>query len=130
MLKTIKTNLTNIAVIIGLITTIGTGFFKFGQLEFSLEEAKKVKEEIQVDLSNLESLIVDLFQEVKVLKEKVDLHNHDFNHTHDNGKYEILSEKLEHLREELLIHDHAKNDMVTIMYLEKELEKIKEQLDN
>ena len=38
MVKDIKKNLTNIVIVIGLVSTIGAGFSKFAKMESSIEQ--------------------------------------------------------------------------------------------
>ena len=74
-MDSIKKNLTNIVVIIGLIGSIGAGFTKYGELTTKIEALEGASKGI--DMSFLST--------IKVLEEKVSkLENADTSHTHKN----------------------------------------------
>ena len=73
MVKDIKSNLTNIVVIIGLIGSIGAGFIKYGEIMTKIDVLTNASKGI--DMSFL--------SEIKVLEEKVSkLENVDSSHEH------------------------------------------------
>ena len=77
-MDSIKKNLTNIVVIIGLIGSIGAGFTKYGELTTKIEALEGASKGI--DMSFL--------SEIKVLEEKVNkLENADTSHTHKVGDH-------------------------------------------
>ena len=74
-MDSIKKNLTNIVVIIGLIGSIGAGFTKYGELTTKIEALESASKGI--DMSFVST--------IKVLEEKVSkLENADTSHTHKN----------------------------------------------
>ena len=77
-MDSIKKNLTNIVVIIGLIGSIGAGFTKYGELTTKIEALEGASKGI--DMSFL--------SEIKVLEEKVNkLENADTSHSHEVGDH-------------------------------------------
>ena len=52
MVKNIQKNLTNIVIIIGLVSSIGVGFSKFGKLELTIEQLSAAT---APDLSGIEN---------------------------------------------------------------------------
>ena len=52
MVKNIQKNLTNIVIIIGLVSSIGVGFSKFGKLELTIEQLSTAT---APDLSGIEN---------------------------------------------------------------------------
>jgi replication fork clamp-binding protein CrfC len=48
MVKNIQKNLTNIVIIIGLVSSIGVGFSKFGKLELIIEQLQAASKSVDV----------------------------------------------------------------------------------
>jgi hypothetical protein len=75
MVKNIQKNLTNIVVIIGLISSIGVGFSKFGKLELTIEQLSNAT---APDLSGIETngfSILDNSKEIAILQKEIQLLN-------------------------------------------------------
>jgi hypothetical protein len=75
MVKNIQKNLTNIVVIIGLISSIGVGFSKFGKLELTIEQLSSAT---APDLSGIETngfSIMDNSKELAILQKEIQLLN-------------------------------------------------------
>ena len=75
MVKNIQKNLTNIVIIIGLVSSIGVGFSKFGKLELTIEQLSAAT---APDLSGIESngfLIMDNSKEIAILQREIQLLN-------------------------------------------------------
>jgi len=75
MVKNIQKNLTNIVVIIGLISSIGVGFSKFGKLELTIEQLSNAT---APDLSGIETngfSIMDNSKEIAILQKEIQLLN-------------------------------------------------------
>tara|TARA_R110000803_G_scaffold145213_1_gene211043 strand:- start:49 stop:324 length:276 start_codon:yes stop_codon:yes gene_type:complete len=73
MVKNIQKNLTNIVIIIGLISSIGVGFSKFGKLELTIEQLSTAT---APDLSGIENngfAILDNETEIKILNKELEL---------------------------------------------------------
>ena len=73
MVKNIQKNLTNIVVIIGLISSIGVGFSKFGKLELTIEQLSTAT---APDLSGIETngfAIMDNGKEIAILQKEIQL---------------------------------------------------------
>ena len=94
MVKDIKSNLTNIVVIIGLIGSIGAGFIKYGEIMTKIDVLTNASKGI--DMSFL--------SEIKVLEEKVSkLENVDTKHSHtvsqiNKKEIELLKIQLQELK--------------------------------
>ena len=79
MVKNIQKNLTNIVVIIGLISSIGVGFSKFGKLELTIEQLSSAT---APDLSGIETngfSIMDNSKEIAILQKEIQLLNLQLN---------------------------------------------------
>ena len=75
MVKNIQKNLTNIVVIIGLVSSIGVGFSKFGKLELTIEQLSNAT---APDLSGIETngfSILDNSKEIAILQKEIQLLN-------------------------------------------------------
>mgnify|MGYP003678764226 FL=1 len=75
MVKNIQKNLTNIVIIIGLISSIGVGFSKFGKLELTIEQLSTAT---APDLSGIETngfSIMDNSTEIAILQKEIQLLN-------------------------------------------------------
>ena len=66
MVKNIQKNLTNIVVIIGLISSIGVGFSKFGKLELTIEQLSNAT---APDLSGIETNGFSIMDNNNLIKE-------------------------------------------------------------
>ena len=74
-LKNIQKNLTNIVIIIGLVSSIGVGFSKFGKLELTIEQLSTAT---APDLSGIENngfSIMDNSKEIAILQKEIQLLN-------------------------------------------------------
>ena len=79
MVKNIQKNLTNIVIIIGLISSIGVGFSKFGKLELTIEQLSTAT---APDLSGIESngfSIMDNTTQIAILQREIQLLNLQLN---------------------------------------------------
>ena len=79
MVKNIQKNLTNIVIIIGLISSIGIGFSKFGKLELTIEQLSTAT---APDLSGIESngfSIMDNTTQIAILQREIQLLNLQLN---------------------------------------------------
>ena len=79
MVKNIQKNLTNIVIIIGLVSSIGVGFSKFGKLELTIEQLSTAT---APDLSGIESngfSIMDNTTQIAILKREIQLLNLQLN---------------------------------------------------
>jgi hypothetical protein len=75
MVKNIQKNLTNIVIIIGLVSSIGVGFSKFGKLELTIEQLSTAT---APDLSGIESngfSIMDNTTQIAILQREIQLLN-------------------------------------------------------
>ena len=75
MVKKIQQNLTNIVIIIGLVSSIGVGFSKFGKLELTIEQLSNAT---APDLSGIENngfSIMDNSKEIAILQKEIQLLN-------------------------------------------------------
>ena len=78
-LKNIQKNLTNIVIIIGLVSSIGVGFSKFGKLELTIEQLSAAT---APDLSGIETngfSIMDNSKEIAILQKEIQLLNLQIN---------------------------------------------------
>ena len=74
-LKNIQKNLTNIVIIIGLVSSIGVGFSKFGKLELTIEQLSTAT---APDLSGIETngfSIMDNTTQIAILQREIQLLN-------------------------------------------------------
>ena len=93
MVKDIKSNLTNIVVIIGLIGSIGAGFIKYGEIMTKIDVLTNASKGI--DMSFL--------SEIKVLEEKVSkLENADTSHVHEKEEHSHMVGQINKKEIELL----------------------------
>jgi hypothetical protein len=79
MVKNIQKNLTNIVIIIGLVSSIGVGFSKFGKLELTIEQLSTAT---APDLSGIESngfSIMDNTTQIAILQREIQLLNLQLN---------------------------------------------------
>ena len=79
MVKNIQKNLTNIVIIIGLVSSIGVGFSKFGKLELTIEQLSSAT---APDLSGIETngfSIMDNSKEIAILQKEIQLLNLQLN---------------------------------------------------
>ena len=79
MVKNIQKNLTNIVIIIGLVSSIGVGFSKFGKLELTIEQLSTAT---APDLSGIETngfSIMDNTTQIAILKREIQLLNLQLN---------------------------------------------------
>ena len=75
MVKNIQKNLTNIVIIIGLVSSIGVGFSKFGKLELTIEQLSTAT---APDLSGIETngfSIMDNTTQIAILQREIQLLN-------------------------------------------------------
>jgi len=75
MVKNIQKNLTNIVIIIGLVSSIGVGFSKFGKLELTIEQLSTAT---APDLSGIETngfSIMDNTTQIAILQKEIELLN-------------------------------------------------------
>jgi len=78
-LKNIQKNLTNIVIIIGLVSSIGVGFSKFGKLELTIEQLSTAT---APDLSGIETngfSIMDNTTQIAILQREIQLLNLQLN---------------------------------------------------
>ena len=97
MVKDIKSNLTNIVVIIGLIGSIGAGFIKYGEIMTKIDVLTNASK--TVDLS----IVAVLEEKVKALENIDNSHEHPVTHNHTkplvNAKeIELLKIQLQELK--------------------------------
>jgi len=79
MVKNIQKNLTNIVIIIGLVSSIGVGFSKFGKLELTIEQLSTAT---APDLSGIETngfSIMDNTTQIAILQKEIQLLNLQLN---------------------------------------------------
>ena len=79
MVKNIQKNLTNIVIIIGLVSSIGVGFSKFGKLELTIEQLSTAT---APDLSGIETngfSIMDNTTQIAILQREIELLNLQLN---------------------------------------------------
>tara|TARA_B100000795_G_scaffold130376_1_gene97285 strand:- start:364 stop:636 length:273 start_codon:yes stop_codon:yes gene_type:complete len=79
MVKNIQKNLTNIVIIIGLVSSIGVGFSKFGKLELTIEQLSTAT---APDLSGIETngfSIMDNTTQIAILQREIQLLNLQLN---------------------------------------------------
>jgi hypothetical protein len=104
-MDSIKKNLTNIVVIIGLIGSIGAGFTKFAKMESTIEQ---LATQTAPDLTGIETNgfgIIDNTTAIAVIEEKVSAlenmdtsHTHNTKHSHDNSAVKVLEKEIELLK--------------------------------
>ena len=101
MVKKIQDNLTNIVVVLGLIASIGAGFTKFANMESSIEQLKNAT---APDITGIETngfAITDNSTDIAVIKQKLETHGHNNDHSHDNSAIKILQKEIEVLKLEI-----------------------------
>jgi len=79
MVKNIQKNLTNIVIIIGLVSSIGVGFSKFGKLELTIEQLSTAT---APDLTGIETngfSIMDNTTQIAILQREIQLLNLQLN---------------------------------------------------
>ena len=91
MVKDIKSNLTNIVVIIGLIGSIGAGFIKYGEVMTKIDVLTNASKTVDISYDS----------EIAVLEEKVKALENNQNHSHDNTDVKIVSKEIELLKVQL-----------------------------
>ena len=92
MVKDIKSNLTNIVVIIGLIGSIGAGFIKYGEVMTKIDVLENASKSVDIDYS----------AQIAVLEEKVaDLYNVEEGLAQTKVKALINSKEIELLKVQL-----------------------------
>ena len=92
MVKDIKSNLTNIVVIIGLIGSIGAGFIKYGEIMTKIDVLTNASKSVDIDYS----------AQIAVLEEKVaDLYNVEEGLAQTKVKALINSKEIELLKVQL-----------------------------
>ena len=97
MVKDIKSNLTNIVVIIGLIGSIGAGFVKYGEIMTRIDVLTNASKTIDL------SMVAVLEEKVQALENVDNSHEHPVTHGHTkpliNAKeIELLKIQLEELK--------------------------------
>ena len=100
MVKDIKSNLTNIVVIIGLIGSIGAGFIKYGEIMTKIDVLTNASKTVDISYA---SEIAVLEEKVKALESVDNSHEHPVTHGHTkpliNAKeIELLKVQLEELK--------------------------------
>ena len=100
MVKDIKSNLTNIVVIIGLIGSIGAGFIKYGEIMTKIDVLTNASKTVDISYA---SEIAVLEEKVKALESVDNSHEHAVTHGHTkpliNAKeIELLKIQLEELK--------------------------------
>ena len=100
MVKDIKSNLTNIVVIIGLIGSIGAGFIKYGEVMTKIDVLENASKTVDISYA---SEIAVLEEKVKALESVDNSHEHPVTHNHTkplvNAKeIELLKVQLEELK--------------------------------
>jgi len=92
MVKDIKSNLTNIVVIIGLIGSIGAGFIKYGEIMTKIDVLTNASKSVDIDYS----------AQIAVLEEKVaDIYNVEEGLAQTKVKASINSKEIELLKVQL-----------------------------
>ena len=92
MVKDIKSNLTNIVVIIGLIGSIGAGFIKYGEIMTKIDVLTNASKTVDIDYS----------AQIAVLEEKVaDIYNVEEGLAQTKVKALINSKEIELLKVQL-----------------------------
>jgi|TARA_B110000967_G_C18342818_1_gene297506 hypothetical protein len=92
MVKDIKSNLTNIVVIIGLIGSIGAGFIKYGEIMTKIDVLTNASKSVDIDYS----------AQIAVLEEKVaDIYNVEEGLAQTKVKALINSKEIELLKVQL-----------------------------
>ena len=79
MVKNIQKNLTNIVIIIGLISSIGVGFSKFGKLELTIEQLSTATAPDLSGIENNTSTINNNKTAIAILKKEIQLLNLQLN---------------------------------------------------
>ena len=105
-MDSIKKNLTNIVVIIGLIGSIGAGFTKYGELTTRLSEIEGRSS-------------TDYSAQIAVLEEKVDAlenadtsHSHDTSHEHDDTNIKIVQKEIDIIKLDITeLKERSKNPL-------------------
>ena len=89
----IKNQLAGVAALLGVITAIGGGFVKYGEIVTKLDalESASGGKDWSAEIAVLE-------EKVTALENKDTSHNHDFDHTHDDSAVKILNKEIELLK--------------------------------
>ena len=100
MVKDIKSNLTNIVVIIGLIGSIGAGFIKYGEIMTKIDVLTNASKTVDISYA---SEIAVLEEKVKALESVDSTHEHPVTHNHTKSlvnakEIELLKIQLEELK--------------------------------
>ena len=100
MIKQIKSNLTNIVVIIGLIGSIGAGFSKYGEVMTKLDVLTKASKTVDVSYA---SEIAVLEEKVAVLEAKkpVNVNEIKIQAKVNEAELKILKLEIEEIKENL-----------------------------
>ena len=112
MVKNIKDNLTNIVVVLGLIASIGAGFTKFAKMESSIEQLKNATAPDTTGIETNGFAITDNSTDIAVIKQKLETHGHNNDHSHDNTDIKILKKEIEVLKLEIQeLKESSKNPL-------------------
>ena len=100
MVKDIKSNLTNIVVIIGLIGSIGAGFIKYGEIMTKIDVLTNASKTVDISYA---SEIAVLEEKVKALESVDSTHEHPVTHNHTKSlvnakEIELLKVQLKELK--------------------------------
>ena len=100
MVKDIKSNLTNIVVIIGLIGSIGAGFIKYGEIMTKIDVLTNASKTVDTSYA---SEIAVLEEKVKALESVDSTHEHPVTHNHTKSlvnakEIELLKIQLKELK--------------------------------
>tara|TARA_R110002072_G_scaffold27591_1_gene89784 strand:+ start:693 stop:1022 length:330 start_codon:yes stop_codon:yes gene_type:complete len=100
MVKDIKSNLTNIVVIIGLIGSIGAGFIKYGEVMTKIDVLENASKTVDISYA---SEIAVLEEKVKALESVDSTHEHPVTHNHTKSlvnakEIELLKIQLKELK--------------------------------
>ena len=100
MVKDIKSNLTNIVVIIGLIGSIGAGFIKYGEVMTKIDVLENASKTVDISYA---SEIAVLEEKVKALESVDSTHEHSVTHNHTKSlvnakEIELLKIQLKELK--------------------------------
>jgi|TARA_B110000495_G_C22659787_1_gene390637 hypothetical protein len=100
MVKDIKSNLTNIVVIIGLIGSIGAGFIKYGEIMTKIDVLTNASKTVDISYA---SEIAVLEEKVKALESVDSTHEHPVTHNHTKSlvnakEIELLKIQLKELK--------------------------------
>ena len=91
-MDSIKKNLTNIVVIIGLIGSIGAGFSKYGELTTKLDALESASKTIDL------SIVAVLEEKVAALENADNFHSHNTEHSHDKTDIKVVETEIKLLK--------------------------------